>query len=114
MVKNMQDGEGLSDKGGQNPNQPQPKQIRFVEENVKTLYSNVFNIGFGSEEVVFIFGNHAIDPNVVRIESKMAVSLKTAKRIALTLSNLIRRYESIHGELDIAVPKNPGEKPNIQ
>jgi hypothetical protein len=114
MVKNMQDGEDHSDKGGQNPNHPQPKQIRFVEENVKTLYSNVFNIGFGSEEVVFLFGNHSLDPNVVKIESKMAVSHKTAKRLALTLGNLIRRYEAIHGELDISVPKNPEEKPNIQ
>lgn len=83
----------------------QQRQVRFAEEGVKTLYSGVFNIGFGSDEVVFIFGNPAIDPNVVRIESKVAVSLKTAKRLAITLSDLLRRYEAQNGVIDIAAPK---------
>ncbi len=83
----------------------QPRQVRFVEEGVKTQFSGVFNIGFGSEEVVFIFGNPSLNPNVVRIESKVAVSLKTAKRIAVTLSNMLRRHEAIHGEIDISAPK---------
>jgi hypothetical protein len=91
-----------------------PKQLRFVEDGVKTQYSNVFNIGFGAEEVIFIFGNHSVDPNVVRIDSKMAVSIKTAKRMAVTLGNLLRRYEAINGVVDIAPPKTAEEKPNIQ
>lgn len=82
----------------------QPRQVRFVEEGVKTQYSGVFNVGFGAEEVVFIFGNPSLNPNVVRIESKVAVSLKTAKRIAVTLSNMLRRHEAIHGEIDISAP----------
>ncbi len=92
----------------------QTRQIRFVEEGVKTQYANVFNIGFGAEEVVFLFGNHSVDPNIVRIESKMAVSIKTAKRLAVTLGNLLRRYEAIHGEIDITPPKSTEEKPHIQ
>jgi hypothetical protein len=83
----------------------QKRQVRFVEEGVKTLYSGVFNIGFGNEEVVFIFGNQAVDPNTIRIESKIAVSLKTAKRMAVTLSDLIRRYESRNGVIDINVSR---------
>ena len=89
----------------QNALPSQPRQVRFVEEGVKTQFSGVFNIGFGAEEVVFIFGNPSINPNVVRIESKVAVSLKTAKRIAVTLSNMLRRHEAIHGEIDISAPK---------
>ena len=84
---------------------PQQRQVRFAEEGVKTLYSGVFNIGFGSDEVVFIFGNPAIDPNIVRIESKVAVSLKTAKRMAITLSDMLRRYEAQNGVIDISAPK---------
>lgn len=91
----------------------QQRKMRFVEEGVKTQYSNVFNIGFGNEEVIFIFGNQSLDPNVVRIESKMAVSIKTAKRIAVTLGNLLRRHEAIHGVVDISLPKTE-DKPNIQ
>jgi hypothetical protein len=92
----------------------QQRKVRFVEEGVKTQYANVFNIGFGTEEVVFLFGNQSLEPNVVRIESKMAVSVKTAKRLAVTLGNLLRRYEAIHGVVDISAPKGPEDKPNIQ
>ena len=89
----------------QDAGQKQQRQIRFVEEGIKTLYSGIFNVGFGAEEVVFMFGNPSIDPNVVRIESKIAVSLKTAKRITLSLGNLIRRYEAANGTIDISLPK---------
>jgi hypothetical protein len=98
----------------------QQRQVRFVEEGVKTNYSGIFNIGFGAEEVVFIFGNPSVEPNVVRIDSKVAVSLKTAKRIAVALGNLIRRYEAANGVIDISVPavtspSADGEtKPKIQ
>ncbi len=71
----------------------QTKQLRFVEENVVTQYAGIFNISLGADEAVFIFGNPSIDPNIIRIESKTAVSLKTAKRFALSLAGLIKRYE---------------------
>jgi hypothetical protein len=87
----------------------QPRQVRFVEEGVKTQYSAIVNIGFGAEEVLFIFCNPSMSPNVVRTESKVAVSLKTAKRVALTLTNMLRRHEAIHGEIDISAPKAAGD-----
>jgi len=83
----------------------QQRKLRFTEEGVKTQYSGIFNVGLGAEEVVFMFGNPSIDPNVIRIESKIAVSLKTAKRMAVSLGNLIRRYEAINGTIDIAPSK---------
>jgi hypothetical protein len=89
----------------QNNTQAQQRRIRFVEEGVKTQYSSIFNIGFGSDEVIFMFGHPSVDPSVVRIESKIAVSLKTAKRIAVSLGNLISRYESINGTIDISAVK---------
>ena len=71
--------------------QMQQRRLRFVEEGVKTQYSGIFNVGFGTEEVVFIFGNPSVDPNVVRIESKIAVSLKTANAFrAFSLSEYWR------------------------
>jgi hypothetical protein len=83
----------------------QQRKLRFVEEGVKTQYSGIFNVGFGAEEVVFMFGNPSIDPSVVRIESKIAVSLKTAKRMALSLGNIIRRYEAVNGIIDVEPSK---------
>ncbi|PKN89275.1 MAG: hypothetical protein CVU51_01095 [Deltaproteobacteria bacterium HGW-Deltaproteobacteria-1] len=93
----------------------QQRKMRFVEEGVKTQYANAFNIGFGGEEVVFLFGNQSLEPNVVRIESKMAVSIKTAKRIAVTLGNMLRRHEAIHGVVDISVPRTTkDDEKNLQ
>ncbi len=96
----------------------QKRRIRFTEEGVKTQYSGIFNVGQGAEEVILMFGNPSIDPSVIRIESKIAVSLKTAKRITLSLGNLIRRYEAINGVIDIAPPKKEktgkGEEKSVQ
>jgi len=83
----------------------QQRRLRFSEEDIKTQYAGIFNIGFGQDEVVFMFGNPSIDPSVVRIESKIAVSLKTAKRIAISLGNLIQRYETANGTIDITPAK---------
>jgi hypothetical protein len=88
---------------GKTEQKVQRRQIRFTEDGVKTLYSSIFNIGFGVDEVVFIFGNQSVDPNVVRIETKVAMSLKAAKRLAVSLSDLIRRYEARNGVIDISV-----------
>ena len=107
------DGSQIDQHDQQRPGQT--KQLRFVEEGVKTNYSNVFNIGFGQEEVIFIFGTHSVEPGVVRVENKVAVSIKTAKRIAITLGNLLRRYEAINGVIDVSNPKQTvDEKPNVQ
>jgi len=81
---------------------PQQRKLRFTEEGIKTHYSGIFNVGLGAEEVILMFGNPSIDPDVIHIESKIAVSLKTAKRITLALSNLIRRYEAINGAIDVS------------
>ncbi len=96
-----------SDKIDDNMDQvtPQQRKLRFTEEGVKTQYSGIFNVGQGAEEVILMFGNPSIDPSLVRIESKIAVSLKTAKRMTLAMGNLIRRYEAINGVIDIAPPK---------
>ncbi|MDA8124873.1 MAG: hypothetical protein M0009_06790 [Deltaproteobacteria bacterium] len=91
------------------------RQVRFVEEGVKTQYAGIFNIGFGADAVVFMYGNPSLDPNVVKIESKVAVSLKTAKRMAVMLGNMIRRYEKENGAIDISVPKAASdEAPKLQ
>lgn len=97
------------------PQQGKQRQVRFVEEGVKTQYAGIFNLGFGAEEVLFIFGNPSLDPNIVRIEAKVAVSIKTAKRITVMLSNVIRRYEAKNGAIDISAPKAaPDKSPKLQ
>src|SRR5512139_1008244 len=83
-------------------NRAKRMQISFVEEGVQILYAGVFNIGVGEDEVVLTFGNQSIDPNVVRIDSKVAVTLRTAKRMAVAISDIIRRYETRNGVIEIS------------
>ncbi len=93
----------------QNHGPVKQRQIRFTEERVQTQYAGVFNINFGAEEVYLGFGNLSMDPGVVRIESKVAVSLKTAKRLAIAMGDLIRRYEANNGILEISSKAAAGE-----
>ena len=86
--------------------QPKRREMRVIEEGVKTLYSGTYNISLGPDEVTFVFGNRSLDPSVMRIESKIAVSLKTAKRMAITLGDLIRRYETSNGPIDLTSKKS--------
>lgn len=81
------------------------REMRIVEGGVKTLYSSTYNISLGPDEVMFVFGKRSLDPSVMRIESKIAVSLKTAKRMAITLGDLIRRYETSNGSIKISSKK---------
>jgi hypothetical protein len=104
-----------TDQTVQSDQQAKRKQVRFVEEGTKTQYAGVFNIGFGAGEVIFFFGNTSLDPNVVRIESKIAVSIKTAKQLAVMLSNMVRQYEAKNGAIDISAPKAaPERSPRLQ
>ena len=84
----------------QDSRKQQTRQIRFVEDHLTTQYASVFNVAPGPEEFVLVFGNPSADPSVIRIESKIAVSPKTAKRLALMLAGLIRRYEAASGVVD--------------
>lgn len=88
----------------------QTRQIRFVEDHLTTQYASVFNIAPGSEEFVLVFGNPSIDPSVIRIESKIAVSPKTAKRLALTLANLIQRHEAANGVVEAGTGRREWKK----
>jgi len=38
---------------------------------------------------------------VVRIDSKVTVTLRTAKRMAVAISDIIRRYEAMNGIIEI-------------
>lgn len=40
--------------------QPKRKEMRIVEEGVKTHYSGTFNISLGPDEVMFVFGNRSL------------------------------------------------------
>lgn len=65
-------------------------------------YAGICNVGLGADEVVLLFCNKGIDPGIVRVESKVALSLKNAKRLAAAMNNLISRYEAANGVIELA------------
>ena len=81
---------------GNQANAAQPgrqRPMRFVEEDVKTQYAGLFNVGFGADEVLLLFCNPSVDPGVI----KVAMSLKNTKRLAVTLGKLLSQYEQMGG-----------------
>jgi len=96
------------------PNQPQ-MQVLLDERELKTLYLNAYRIHATNEEVVVDLGFNMPDPNprnpqqpalLLKITDRAIMSYGTAKRLALSLGQLIKRYEQQFGEL----PVNPNQR----
>ena len=78
--------------------------VRDKGENL--AYANVFLVSRGPEEVVLSFGTN-FQPRTkegqlnVNISDHVVVTYRTAKRLALTISQLVQRYESEHGVIEM-------------
>lgn len=92
------------------------KQIRvdIEERNLKTNYANGFRTAATQEEVVLDFGlNHAQPPSqqggegkiIFQVNERIIMNYYSAKRLTITLSQMIRRYEEQFGELELDAAK---------
>ncbi|HOX39180.1 MAG TPA: DUF3467 domain-containing protein [Candidatus Brocadiia bacterium] len=84
--------------------QPGQRTIRLSDEGVKTLYANLFSVVGDQDDIMLMFGSQFGNANVIKIESKIVVNARNAKRIALSLAEVIRRYEARNGIIDITAP----------
>jgi len=87
--------------------------LRVRDDKAVTTYANMFLLASAPEEVVLSFGQNfqplAKDrPVEIPIASRVVMTYKSAKRLAITLSQLIQRYESVHGVLELEAPAKPG------
>ena len=93
---------------GQNPG----VQVLLDERDLKTLYSNAYRMHTAAEEVVIDLGFNMPNPNpqpgqqqlLFKVTDRVVMTYTTAKRLALSLGQLIKRYEQQFGEL----PSQPG------
>ena len=90
-------------------NQPQAEgqqeqQIQLRDPGVHAEYANFFTIVGGEDAVLLSFGNIFGGQNVVQLESKVVLSPRNTKRLAMSLGSVIRRYEEQHGEIDVGTP----------
>lgn len=83
--------------GGQGGEQ----RIQLRDTGVSTNYANFFTISGGRDAILFSFGNQFGQQNMVQLEDKVVLSPQNAKRLAISLGGVIRRYEQQHGEIEI-------------
>ncbi len=84
--------------------------IRLSYANAPLHYANLALVNTTPEEVVLNFGVNAVPPTperevTVEINNRIILSYPSAKRLALTLGNLISRYEEAHGVIPVPRPQ---------
>ena len=99
-----------------NPGDPGAQQVRVAvdERTMTTTYANAFRTNGTPEEVMLDFGLNLVNPapqseaqpNVVfQVTNRVIMNYFSAKRLAITLSQLVRHHEDQFGELQLDVNK---------
>jgi hypothetical protein len=75
-------------------------------EQTATAYANIAVLTSTPEEVVLNFGTNITPPTAQRevnaeISNRIIMTYPSAKRLAVTLGNLIKRYEARNGLIDV-------------
>jgi hypothetical protein len=100
----------------QDSSQPQV-QVLLDERDLRQIYSNAYRIHATADEVVIDLGFNMPNPNtqpnqpqqlLLKIQDRVVLSYLNAKRLSLSLSQLVKRYEQQFGEL---VPPGQGRAP---
>ena len=95
----------------------QQEQLQLVldEREMRTGFANAYRIHHTAEEVVLDFGFNMANPNpqggqqqlLFKVSDRVIMSYSNVKRLAMSLQQLVRRYEQQFGEL----PSQPGPRP---
>ena len=97
-------------------------RLRIDERNMRSSYANAFRTNGTAEEVMLDFGLNLISPAtqqpaadqpaekqqpeiIFQISDRVILNYYSAKRLAITLSQLIRRHEDQFGQLELDVAK---------
>lgn len=103
---------------GQQPGQQQQVQVSLREDKASHFYSNVSRVAMGpqAEEVMLDLGTMTHDSAkpealVMDISARVYMSVFAAKKLALTLSQAVQRYEQQFGPVELDIRrrfKTPG------
>ena len=88
-------------------------RLRVDERDMSTSYANAFRTNGTAEEVMVDFGLNLVGPTqekdqpeiIFKINDRIILNYFSVKRLAITLSQLIRRHEEQFGELEMDVAK---------
>jgi len=97
------------------PGAEQGVQVLLDERELRTFYANAYRIHTSAEEVVIDLGFNMPNPNpnqqggaslLFKVTDRAILSYTNAKRLAMSLTQLIKRYEQQFGE----IPTQPGPR----
>jgi len=84
--------------------------LRLDERNLKSSYANAFRTNATAEEVMLDFGLNLVTPPqrqggqpemMMQVNERIIMNYFLAKRLALTLGQIIRRHEEAFGEIEL-------------
>src|SRR5437868_7285630 len=87
----------------------QQVQVLVDERDMKTVYANAYRIHTAEQEAVVDFGFNMPNPNaqggqqqvLLKVTDRAVISYVTAKRPALSLQQLVKRFEQQFGEIPV-------------
>jgi hypothetical protein len=106
----------VADETRTNAEDPQAATLTLRDQGADTNYANTCVLTSTAEEVIMNFALNIQpvqrDGSVeMRVNSRVIMTYPSAKRLALTLSQLIQRYEGAHGVIRLdragAMPTQP-------
>ena len=89
-------------------------RVGIDERNMGVIYANAFRTSPQADEVMVDFGLNVANPGagqanqpdvIFQVNERVILNYYSAKRLAITLSQLIRRHEEQFGELELDVQK---------
>ena len=88
-------------------------RLRVDEREMKTSYGNAFRTNGTADEVMIDFGLNLTTPTgqkeqpeiTFHVNQRIILNYFSAKRLAITLGQLIHRHEEQFGELELDVAK---------
>ncbi|HHN77496.1 MAG TPA: DUF3467 domain-containing protein [Phycisphaerales bacterium] len=98
--------------------QQQQIQLRIDESKMTTTYSNTIRTSTTQDEIVLDFGMNipmqmpGQDPMVIfNVGSRIVMNWAGAKRLAISLGQVVRQYEERNGEIQLQQPAPADQTP---
>jgi hypothetical protein len=95
-------------------------QLRIDESRMRTSYANTIRTSTTPDEVIMDFGVNMPVPTpdnkpmlVFDVSSRIVMNWRGAKRLAITLGNVIRQYEQSNGEINLNQGNQGGGSPKL-
>ena len=105
----------MSENTPQPPQQQQQIQLRIDESKMATTYANTIRTSTTQDEVVLDFGMNLPVPGannepvlVFAVGSRVVLNWAGAKRLAISLGQVVRQYEERAGEINLGPRQGNG------